>query len=85
MSDNAPPYETPAINEAVRVFDMTSWQQTVPAVYLGYEHVSEDFFMHRVRSDKGVESMLASHEVFRRQEPADGVEWIPLTKRPRAR
>jgi hypothetical protein len=85
MDDTAPPYATPAIGEAIRVYDATSWQRTVPGVYLGYEHISDDFFMHRVRSDRGLVSMLASHEVFRRHDTAGGAEWVPLTKRPRIR
>jgi hypothetical protein len=85
VDDQIPPYEIPAIGEEIRVYDGTSWQMTVPAVYLGYEHVSGDFFMHRVRSEQGMESSLASHSVFRRHEPVDSIEWVPLTKRPRAR
>jgi hypothetical protein len=83
---DVPPYEIPAIDEEIRVFDATSWQRTVPAVYLGYERISGDFFMHRIRSADGVENTLASHAVFRRHDAGDGGErWEPLTKRPRAR
>jgi hypothetical protein len=82
---SVPPYEVPTVNEAIRVYDATSWQHTVPAVYLGYERISDDFFMHRVRSETGLESTLASHAVFRRHKGADGEHWEPLTKRPRAR
>jgi hypothetical protein len=85
MSDDLPPYETPEVGESIRVHDGSSWQRTVPAVYLGFERISGDFFMHRVRSESGTESTLASHDVFRRREPVDGVEWVPLTKRPRIR
>jgi hypothetical protein len=85
MDDPVPPYEIPAIGEAIRVYDATRWQTTVPAVYLGYEHVPGDFFMHRVRSESGVESSLASHAVFRHRQRENGMEWFPLTKRPRVR
>lgn len=97
MSDNAngrqmgsggestPPYEIPAVNEEIRVFDATSWQRTVPAVYLGYERISDDYFMHRIRSASGLESTLAPHAVFRRHDGGDGEQWEPLVKRPRAR
>lgn len=84
-SGNIPPYAIPAIDEEIRVFDATSWQRTVPAVYLGYEQISTDYFMHRVRSTSGVESTLAPHAVFRRHDTGDGRQWEPLEKRPRAR
>ena len=81
----APAYEVPAVGEAIKVYDGTSWQRTVPGVYLGFEHVSGDFFMHHVRNDAGVENMLESYEVFRRHDVSGGTEWISLTKRPRRR
>jgi hypothetical protein len=82
-----PPYAIPAIGEEIRVYDGTSWQSLVPAVYLGYEHVSDDFFMHRVRSESGAENSLASHAVFRRHRRTDSPAdlWEPLTVRPRPR
>lgn len=82
---SVPPYPIPAIDEEIRVYDGTSWQRLVPAVYVGYERVSDDFFMHRVRSEHGVDSTLASHAVFRRHVGGDWPEWVPLTKRPRVR
>jgi hypothetical protein len=55
----------------------------VPAVYLGYERVAPDFFMHRVRSENGAESSLAGYAVFRREVGPDGERWVPLESEPR--
>ena len=84
-SESAPPYAVPAVNEEIRILDWTTWRDPVPAVYLGYERISGDFFMHRVRSASGLESTLAPHDVFRRHEGAGGKHWQALTKRPRVR
>ena len=81
MSDHSgrvPPYTIPEVGEAIRVFDGTRWGKTVPAVYVGYERVADDFFMHQVRSDSGVES-IASYNVYR----LHGDRWESLTPKPR--
>ena len=78
-----PPYEIPAIGEAIRVYDATRWGRTVPAVYLGFEHISGDFFMHLVRTDDGDES-VAPYAVHRRVG-TDGETWDTLTPIPRIR
>jgi hypothetical protein len=80
-----PPYEVPVIGEAIRAFDATRWGKTVPAVYLGYERVSDDFFMHLVRSDSGLESTVAAYDVYRLHVRADGDRWESLTEKPRRR
>jgi hypothetical protein len=80
-----PPYEVPSLDESVRVFDGTRWGKTVPAVYLGFERVADDFFMHRVRSESGVESSIASYNVYRCCVRADGDRWESLTPKPRVR
>ena len=66
-------------------YDGTILGTLVPAVYLGLEHVSDDFFMHRVRSDAGLESSLAPHAVHRRRVGPDGERWVPLDGWPTAR
>lgn len=80
-----PPYEIPAIDESIRVFDGTRWGTTVPAVYLGLDRVSDDFFMHRVRSESGLESSVASYNVYRCVVRPDGDHWESLTPKPRVR
>ena len=83
MSDQnagVPPYAIPEVGEAIRVYDATEWGRTVPALYLGYERVADDFFMHQVRTDDGVES-IASYNVYR----LHGDQWQSLTPKPRVR
>ena len=75
-----PPYAIPDVGEAIRVYDASRWGKTVPAVYLGFERVADDFYMHRVRSDDGVES-VASYNVYR----LHGERWESLTPKPRVR
>lgn len=77
---SAPPYEIPDVGEEIRVYDATRWGKTVPAVYVGWERVADDFFMHNVRTADGLES-IASHNVYRRH--GDG--WETLTPKPRYR
>jgi len=84
-SADRPPYDVPAINEAIRVYDGTRWGKTVPAIYLGFERVADDFFMHRVRSESGLESTVAPYNVYRRRVRADGEHWESLTQKPRVR
>jgi hypothetical protein len=80
-----PPYEVPATGEAIRVFDGTRWGKTVPAVYLGFDRVADDFFMHRIRSESGLESSVASYNVYRRFVRPEGDRWESLTPKPRVR
>jgi hypothetical protein len=81
-----PPYETPAIGEAIRVFDATSWGKTVPAVYLGFERVADGFFMHSVRSDAGIENTVAPYNVYRLVSSGpEGDSWESLIEKPRVR
>jgi len=80
-----PTYQVPEVGERVMVYDGSVLGCIVPAVYLGFEHISGDFFMHQVRSDAGLESSLASHEIHRRRIGPNGEEWIPLTGWPTAR
>ena len=80
-----PPYDVPEIGERVLVYDATVLGVLVPAVYLGFEHISGDFFMHNVRSDSGVESNLAPHDVHRRRVGPNGERWVPLMGWPTAR
>jgi len=75
----------PAIGERVMVYDGSVLGCIVPAVYLGFDHISDDFFMHRVRSDAGLESSLASHAVHKRVVAQGGERWVPLTGWPAAR
>jgi len=84
-SVDRPPYEVPAINEAIRVYDGTPWGKTVPAIYLGFERVADDFFMHRVRSESDLESTVAAYNVYRRRVRPDGEHWESLTEKPRVR
>jgi GNAT superfamily N-acetyltransferase len=85
MAKDLPPYAVPAIGEAVRVFDGTRWGKTVPGAYLGFERVADGFFMHRVRSDAGLESAVASYDVYRLHARPDGEYWESLTPKPRVR
>jgi hypothetical protein len=86
QDSDRPLYEVPAIGEAIRVFDGTSWGKTVPAVYLGFERVADGFFMHRVRSDAGLENTIASYNVYRLvASGSEGDRWESLTEKPRVR
>ena len=66
-------------------YDGTRWGKTVPAIYLGFERVADDFFMHRVRSESGLESTVAPYNVYGRRVRADGEHWESLTQKPRVR
>ena len=80
-----PPYRVPEIGERILAYDGTVLGVPVPATYLGFEHISGDFFMHNVRSDAGVESNLAAHDVHQLRIGPDGERWIPLMGWPTAR
>jgi len=80
-----PTYAVPEVGERVMVYDGSVLGSTVPAVYLVLEHISGDYFMHRVRSDAGLESSLAPHAVHRRRIGPDGESWVPLNGWPTAR
>jgi len=77
-----PPYAIPAVNEAIRVYDGSNWNHTVPGVYLGFEQLADDFFMHRVVSECGDEELVAPYNVYR---TTDGEHWDSLVPKPRIR
>jgi hypothetical protein len=82
----APPYAIPEVGEGVRVYDATPWNKTVSAVYLGFERVADGFFMHRVRSDAGLENTIASYNMYRLVASGpEGDRWESLTEKPRVR
>jgi hypothetical protein len=77
-----PAYAIPAVGEAIRVYDASRWSHTVPAVYIGFEQVADDFFMHRVRSESDEEELIAPYNVYR---TTDGEHWDCLVPKPRIR